>query len=109
MFLKGEFRLTVHSGQVQVGGSKISPEDWKNAQESYTDIRPVAQLIKAKNNLQYGNKKGNPSEMRVILKYRKDVVLKKGLLYRKIQLRGHDEPVNQFVLPTSHWEQALGA
>ena len=61
------------------------------------DIRPVILLMKAKNHLKYVNKKGDPSGMRVILKYRKELVLMNGLLYRKIQLRGHDEPFNQFV------------
>ena len=98
--------LTVHSGQVQVGGSKISAEDWRNAQENNTDIRPVVQLMKAENHLQYANKEGDPSGINIIFMYRKDLILKSGLLYRKIQLRGHDEPVNQFVLLASHWEQA---
>ena len=106
---EGELGLTVHCGQVQVGGLKISAEDWGNVQESDTDIGPVVQLMKAKKYLQYANKEGDPSGRRVILKYRKDLVLKNGLLYRKIQPRGHDEPVSQFVHPASHQEQALGA
>ena len=64
--------------------------------------------MKAKKHLQYANKEGDHSGMSY-LKYREGLVLKNGLLYMKIQLRGHDEPVNQFVLPVSHREQAVGA
>ena len=52
---------------------------------------------------------GDPSGMRVLLKYYKDLILKNGLLYRMAQLKGHDQPVNQFVLPSSHCEQAVRA
>ena len=37
--------------------------------------------------------------MRVLLKYQKDLMMKEGLLYRKILLKGHDKPIAQFVLP----------
>ena len=37
--------------------------------------------------------------MRVLLKYQKDLMIKEGLLYRKVLLKGHDQPIAQFVLP----------
>ena len=37
--------------------------------------------------------------IRVLLKYRKDLVLKNGLLYRRRNLKNHLELVVQFVLP----------
>ena len=39
------------------------------------------------------------SGMEVLLKYRKDLFLKNGLLYRKVMLKNHSEPISQFVLP----------
>ena len=39
------------------------------------------------------------SEIRVLLKYRKDVFLKNGLLYQKVILKNHSEQIFQFVLP----------
>ena len=37
--------------------------------------------------------------MRVLLKYWKDLKMKEGLLYRKVLLKGHDQPIAQFALP----------
>ena len=37
--------------------------------------------------------------MRVLLKYCKDLMMKEGLLYRKVMVKGHDQPITQFVLP----------
>ena len=39
------------------------------------------------------------SRMQVLLKYRKDLFLKNGLLYQKVMLKNHFEPISQFVLP----------
>ena len=39
--------------------------------------------------------------MTVLLKYWKDLVMKEGLLYRKVLLKRHDQPIAQFVLPGS--------
>ena len=39
------------------------------------------------------------SGMQVVLKYRKDLFLKNGLLYQKVMLKNHSEPISQFVLP----------
>ena len=46
-------------------------------------------------------KEGESSEMRVLLKYQKDLVMKEGLPYRKVLLKGHDQPIVQFMLPAS--------
>ena len=35
----------------------------------------------------------------VLLKYRKDLFLKNGLLYRKVVLKNHSGPISQLVLP----------
>ena len=44
--------------------------------------------------------------MRVLLKYKQDLFMKNGLLYRKVKLKNHDTVVNQFVLPKTHRRQA---
>ena len=44
-------------------------------------------------------KEMDSSGMRVLLKYRKDLFLKNGLLYQKGMLKNHSEPISQFVLP----------
>ena len=46
--------------------------------------------------------------MRVLLKYKQDLFVRNGLLYRKVKLKNHDTLVNQFVLPKTHrWQATL--
>ena len=44
--------------------------------------------------------------MRVLLKYKQDLFLRNGLLYRKAKLKNHDSVVSQFILPKSHRRRA---
>ena len=44
--------------------------------------------------------------MRVLLKYKQDLFLRNGLLYRKAKLKNHDSVINQFVLPKRHRRRA---
>ena len=39
------------------------------------------------------------SEIQILLKYRKDLFLKNGLLYQKVMLKNDSGPISQFVLP----------
>ena len=77
---------------------KLSMQDWKMEQQADSDIGPVITLINNKALLQYVAKEGDPSGMRVLLKYQKDLMMKEGLLYRKVLLKGCDQPIAQFVL-----------
>ena len=43
--------------------------------------------------------------MQVLLKYRKDLFLKNGLLYQKVMLKNHSEQISQFVLPKKLYMQ----
>ena len=78
--------------------TKLSKQDWKREQAD-SDRGAIITLINNKVLLQYGAKKGNPSRMRVLLKNLRDLMMKEGLLYRKVLLKGHDQPIVQFVLP----------
>ena len=51
--------------------------------------------------MQYVAKEEDSSQMRVLLKYWKDLMMKEELLYRKVLLKGHDTLIAQFVLPES--------
>ena len=68
------------------GAPEIRNQDWKCEQGSDKDIGPVVELIKQKRHLQYVFKE-DLSGMRVILKYKKDLELRNGLLYRKVKLQ----------------------
>ena len=81
--------------------TQLSKQDWKKKQHADSDIGPIITLINNKALLQLVVKEGDSSGMRVLLKYWKDLVIKEGLLYRKVLLKGHDQPIAQFVLPES--------
>ena len=49
--------------------------------------------------MDYVAKELDSSGMHVLMKYRKDLFLMDGLLYQKVQLKKHQEPILQFVLP----------
>ena len=81
------------------GTTMLSRHDWKMEQQTDPDIGLIITLINNKALLQYIAKEGDSFRMRVLLKYQKDLMMKEGLLYRKVLLKGHDQPISQFVLP----------
>ena len=104
------FKTTILAKNVQLAGApEIPNQDWKHEQGSDKDIGSVVELIKQKRQLQYVCKEGDPSGMRVILKYKQDLELRNGLLYRKVKLQNHDRVIHQFVLPESYRKRAIMA
>ena len=86
------FETTILAKNTQLAGAlEISNQDWRQEQSSDKDIGPVIELMKQKRHLQYACKEGDSSGMRLTLKYKQDLVLKNGLLYRKAQLQNHDK------------------
>ena len=71
------FETTILAKNVQLAGAPEIPNvDWKHKQGSDKDIGPVIELVKQKRHLQYVCKEGDPSGMRVILKYKQDLELR---------------------------------
>ena len=101
---------TILAKNTQLAGApEIPNQDWKHEQGSDEDVRPVIELIKQKRHLQYVCKEGDPSGLRVILKYKQDLELKNGLLYRKVKLQNHDRVIHQLVLPENNRKRAIMA
>ena len=84
------------------GTPKISKEDWVRKIGGDEDIGPVVKLVRQRRQLQYTCKEGDPSGMRVLLKYKQDLFLSDNLLYCRVKLKNHDSMINQFVLPKTH-------
>ena len=104
------FETNILAKNVQLAGApEIPNQDWKCEQGSNKDIRPVIEFIQQKRHLQYVCKEGDPSGMRVILKYKQDLELKNGLLYRKVKLQNHNRVIHQFVLPENYRKRAIMA
>ena len=60
---------------------KSTHKEWVKEQHEDLDIGSVMQLLKTDKVGKYVAKEMDSSEMRVLLKYRKDLFLKNGLLY----------------------------
>ena len=70
------FEMIILTKNVQLAGAtEISNQDWRQEQSNGKDIGPVIELMKQKRHLQYACKEGDPSGMRVILKYKQDLEL----------------------------------
>ena len=83
-------QLTVNSAP------KLTPDNWRREPQQDPEIGPVIDLISQKTYLQYNTKETDPSGLRFLLKYRKDLWLHRGLLYRKVKLKIHEEMVVLF-------------
>ena len=90
-------------------GPKITNDDWQKEQASDPHIGRVLELMKQDKLLSYKSTRNDPSRLRVYLKFRKDLVLKSKLLYRKNKLKSHDTNVFQFILPHSFCNHTLTA
>ena len=79
---------------------KLTWDKWIKEQIEDTDIGKVTQLLKTHKLNKYVAQETDSSGMQVLLKYRKNLFLKNdGLLYQRVTLKNHLEPITQFVLP----------
>ena len=86
---------------------KKSKSEWVKLQKEDPDIGPIVDLLKLNKLLQYTAREADMSGMRVLLKYRQDLVLKDGLLYRTTKLKEQKMTVHQFVLPELFHKQVI--
>ena len=63
------------------------------------NISLIIQLLKSEKLKGYVAKELDSSELHVLLKYPKDLLMKNELLYQKVLLKNNPEPIVQFVLP----------
>ena len=78
---------------------KLTQKDWVKEQMDDVDINKVVQLLKYNKLSTYKAREMDSPAVRVLLKCKKDLILKNGLLYRRTNLKNHPELVVQFVLP----------
>ena len=77
----------------------LNPKDWVKEQMGDVDIYKIIQLLESNQLSTYKAQEIDSSAVRVLLKYRKDLQLKNGLLYRRANLKNHLELMVQYVLP----------
>ena len=89
----------VQKGMLVNSTPRLTHSEWVKEEHEDSGIGFVIQLLKTDKLGKYVAREMDSSEMRVLLKYRKDLFLKNGLLYQKVMLKNHSEPTSQFVLP----------
>ena len=77
----------------------LTQHEWVKEQCEDVDIGTTIQFLKTGKLWKYIAKETDSSGMQVLLKYRKDLFLMNRLLYQKVMLKNHLEPISQFVLP----------
>ena len=79
---------------------KLTQRDWvKEQMDDDDDINKIVQLLNLNKLSTYMAQEMDSSAIWILLKYKKDILLKNGLLYQKTILKDHLESVTQFVLP----------
>ena len=78
---------------------KWTRKDWVKEQMEDMDIHKIVQLLKSNHLSTYKVQEIDSLAIRDLLKYRRHLILKNGLLYRKTNSKNHPELVVQFVLP----------
>ena len=87
---------------------KMTKSQWKQEQLEDLEIGPVLRLVQEKKHLQYKTTKEDPSGVKIILRFRDDLKLIDGLLYRK-WVHKNELSYLQFVLPTSYRQKTVVA
>ena len=77
----------------------LNPRDWIKEQMGDVNIYKILQLLESNQLSTYKAQEIDLWTVRVLLKYRKNLMLRNGLLYRRANLKNHRELVVQFVLP----------
>ena len=72
---------------------QLTNSDWIREQSEDHSIGPIVQLLKSDKLKNYVAKELDSSGMHVLMKYQKDLSLKNGLLYQKVLLKNHQEPI----------------
>ena len=91
-------QLNVIQKSVVHSSPTLTQSDWIEEQSEDSDINCMIQLLKSDKLKKYVAREMDLSGVRVLLKYRKDLFLRNGLLYRRATLKNHQGPISQFVL-----------
>ena len=91
--------LNVIQKEIVNSTPKLTPHEWVKEQHEDVDIGATIMLLKTCRLGKYVAGEMDSLGMQVLLKYRKDLFLKNGLLYQKVMLKNHSEQIHQFVLP----------
>ena len=87
----------------------MTKQKWIEAQKNDVTINQLITLLKSKTLGHRKCHKNDSTEMKSMLRIKNQLVLRKGLLYRKIKKGNREGSILEFVVPTKYREQVLRA
>ena len=103
--LEEKLMLQVHQLVDSLAG-KMTKQQWKNEQESDSEIAPVLSLVKQNKHLQYQIQKTDEAGSKILLRFRDNLCLVDGLLYQKWVYK-KEMVYLQFVLPKTFRKKTI--
>ena len=89
----------IQKSMVVDSSPKLTHSNWVKEQSEDSEINLIIQLLKSDKLKKYVAREMDSSGVRVPLKYHRDLFVRNGLLYWRVTLKNHQEPISQFVLP----------
>ena len=89
--------------------SHLTRTQWKQEQRSDYSLKRLIELLECDELLSYSCDKQHPSDLKCMLRLRKDFFLENGLLYSKAYFKVTDKHVNQVVMPQQFRKRTVQA
>ena len=107
---KGGYINNLIPQELEVKVSKVmTRRKWIEAQKQDVTINQLITLLKSKTLGHRKHHRNDSAEMKSILRIKNQLILRKGLLYRKIKKGNWEGSILEFVVPTKYRKQALRA
>ena len=85
----------------------LTHNHWKREQRNDYSLKRLIELLEMNSLLTYSCDKQDPSDLKCMLRLRKDFFMENGLLYHKAYFKVTDKQVNQFVMPQKFRKRTL--
>ena len=110
VIVKGGYINNLIPQELEVKDSKVmTREKWIEAQKQDATINQVITLLNSKTLGHRKHHKNDSAEMKSMLRIKNQLILRKGLLYRKIKKGNWEGSILEFVVPTKYRKQVLRA
>ena len=108
--MKGGYINNLIPQELEVKDSKVMTRmKWIEAQKQDATINQLITLLKSKTLGHRKHHRNDSAEMKSMLRIKNQLILRKGLLYRKIKKGNQEGSILEFVFPTKYRKQILRA
>ena len=108
--MKGGYINNLILQELEVKDSKVmTRKKWIEDQKQDVTINQLITLLKSKTLGHRKYHKNDSAEMKSMLRIKNQLIIRKGLLYRKIKKENWEGSILEFVIPTKYREQVFRA